>query len=69
LDLPQSSKRLDSVLLAALKDQKENVELQGISRAKFKQLFSDGKVLIKGQRATPTSGLAKGITYVDILGF
>jgi hypothetical protein len=69
LDLEQSSNRLDSVLLAALRAQTENAELQTISRAKFKKLFSEGKILIKAQRATPTSSLVKGATYVDILGY
>jgi hypothetical protein len=55
--------------LAALHDQDDNAKLKAISRSKFKELFSTGKVLIKGQRATPSSALAKGITYVDILGF
>lgn len=69
LDLNKSQKRLDSVLLAALHDQDDNAKLKAISRSKFKELFSTGKILIKGQRATPSSALAKGITYVDILGF
>lgn len=69
LDLHRSEKRLDSVLLAALHDQDENAKLKVISRSKFKELFSTGKIMIKGQRATPSSALAKGITYVDILGF
>ena len=69
LDLKSAQKRLDVVLLAALKAQSENLNLRDISRAKFKELFRDGKVQIKGQNATPSSSLAKGITYVDILGF
>jgi hypothetical protein len=69
LELNTAAKRLDSILLAALKEQSENTDLRNISRAKFKELFAMGKILIKGQRAKPTSGLAKGITYVDILGY
>jgi hypothetical protein len=69
LDLNVSAKRLDAILLAALKKQNEHLTLREISRVKFKELFTSGKILIKGQRATPASALAKGITYVDILGY
>lgn len=69
LELNKSTKRLDAVLLAAIKAQNEDLNLREISRTKFKELFNDGKILIKGQRATPSSGVAKGITYVDILGY
>ena len=68
IDLYKRANRLDNVLLAALKEQRENITLQNISRTQFKALFNDGKVVIKGQRATPKSAMAKGITYVDILG-
>jgi len=67
LDLAKAEKRIDVVLLAALREQKENLRLQTISRLKFKQMFLDGKVLIKGQRARVSSSVAKGITYVDLL--
>ena len=69
LELNRAQKRLDAVLLAALKEQNENLNLREVTRTQFKELFKSGKILIKGQRATPTSGLAKGITYVDILGY
>ena len=69
LDLTYPSKRLDSVLLTAMKAQGENSALKAVTRAIFKQLFKDGRILIKGQKASPSSSLAKGITYVDILGF
>lgn len=69
IELFKSEKRLDVVLLAALKKQNENLDLREISRTKYKELFTDGKIQIKGQRATPSSALAKGITYVDILGY
>lgn len=69
LELERSEKRLDSSLLAAIKQQTAHPTLSGLSRTKFKELFSSGKILIKGQRAKPTSSLAKGTTYVDILGF
>lgn len=69
LELNRSQKRLDNVLLAALKAQNDNLDLREITRTKFKELFNSGKILIKGQRATPSSAVAKGITYVDILGY
>lgn len=61
--------RLDNVLLEALRAQTENAELQRVSRSVFKKLFNEKKILIKGQPAKPSSGLAVGTTYVDILGF
>lgn len=69
LDLARAEKRLDTTLLKAIKEQNQNLNLREISRVAFKQLFTDGKIQIKGQRAKPSSALAKGITYVDILGF
>lgn len=69
LDLARPAGRLDVVLLAALREQKQNLNLHTISRVAFKKLFLEGRVLIKGQRATVSSGIAKGITYVDILGY
>ena len=69
LELTRSEKRLDNVLLAALKAQNEDLNLREISRTKFKELFTSGKIQIKGQRATPSSSVAKGTTYVDILGY
>lgn len=69
LELDRPADRLDSVLLPALKEQSERPQLKEISRSKFKELFNDGKILIKGQRAKAKSSLAKGMTYVDILGF
>ncbi len=67
LDYPAS--RMDNVLLKALREQDENEELKNISRAALKELFLQKKILIKGQRAKSSSALAKGTTYVDILGF
>ncbi len=69
LDLNRSEKRLDVVLLAAIKAQNEDLNLREISRTKYKELFTSGKIQIKGQRATPSSAIAKGITYVDIIGY
>jgi hypothetical protein len=67
LDYPES--RLDNVLLATLREQNENLTLKNISRAGLKNLFNNKKIEIKGQRAKSNSSLAKGVTYVDILGF
>lgn len=69
LELNSSGSRLDSVLLKTLREQKENLDLQNISRTVYKDLFQSGKIMIKGQRARPSSTLAKGTTYVDILGY
>jgi hypothetical protein len=67
LDLDAPEKRLDSVLLDALRNQEEDEEMQATSRTKLKEWFQQGKVMIKGQKARPSSSLAKGITYVDLL--
>lgn len=67
LELDKSESRLDTLLLQALRNQDENAKLKQISRVDFKELFNNGKVTIKGQRARPSSGVAAGTTYVDIL--
>ncbi len=69
LELYRAEKRLHNVLLQAIKSQNENLDLREISRTKFKELFNSGKIQIKGQNARPSSAVAKGTTYVDILGF
>ncbi len=69
LEVTHSGSRLDNVLLAALRGQSQNIDLKNISRLAFKELFKNGKILIKGQKAKPSSGLARGTTYVDLLGF
>ena len=69
LELNSSQKRLDTVLLQALRDQSENINLKNISRMVFKDLFKEGKIIIKGQRAKTSSAVAKGTTYVDIIGY
>ena len=66
IELNAGVSRMDTTLLNALKQQTENSELQKISRQGLKNLFLAGKIQIKGQRAKPSSGLAKGTTYVDI---
>ena len=69
LELSRSEKRLDTVLLAAIKLCKDNLNLREITRTKYKELFNNGQIIIKGQRATPSSAIAKGTTYVDILKY
>ena len=64
-----NSHRMDTVLLEALRAQDENISLKNISRNAFKELFKTKSILIKGQSARPSSMMAKGVTYVDILGF
>ncbi len=67
LEYPES--RMDNILLDALREQDENPKLKNISRSGLKELFNQKKIMIKGQRAKSNSALAKGVTYVDILGY
>ena len=69
LHLDYSESRMDNILLNALREQNENQALKSISRTALKDLFNEKKIFIKGQRAKSNSSLAKGTTYVDILGF
>ena len=69
LNLNYRSERMDTVLIEALRNQSENASLKIISRGALKELFTNGKIEIKGQRAKSNSAINKGITYVDILGF
>lgn len=69
LTLEWPEPRIDNVLLTALREQNDNMTLKNISRGALKQLFNDKKIEIKGQRAKSNSSLAKGTTYVDIIGF
>jgi hypothetical protein len=64
-----SSQRIDSVLLDELRKQERNLDLKILSRTKLKALFKERRVQIKGQSAVPSSSLAVGTTYVDLLGF
>lgn len=61
--------RIDTVLLEAIRAQSKNDDLKRISRTAYKQLFYDKRIVIKGQAAKPSSALAVGTTYVDILGY
>jgi hypothetical protein len=69
LTMNRSGERIDAILLRTLREQSDNLNLKNISRVPFKELFSTGRVLIKGQRAKTSSTLAHGTTYVDILGY
>jgi hypothetical protein len=69
LSLTTPAPRLDAVLIEALRKQDRSIDLNNLSRAKIKELFSKKKIRIKGQAATPSSAVARGITYVDILGY
>jgi|GEM_PF-624639 len=69
LQLSSGGHRIDAVLLEELRGQGSNAQLKNISRSALKKLFKERRILIKGQSAVPSSGLAAGITYVDILGF
>lgn len=61
--------RIDTILLEAIRSQERNLELKRISRTAYKTLFNEKKILIKGQAAKPSSSLAAGTTYVDIIGY
>ena len=67
LELENPEPRLDAVLMDALQKQTENQELNLISKTHLKKLFTEKKVLIKGQNAKAKSPLNSGITYIDIL--
>lgn len=67
LVLERRSDRLDGILLEAMRQQTENKKVCDISRSALKALFTEHKVLIKGQPARPSSSIATGTTYVDIL--
>jgi hypothetical protein len=69
LNLTSPKPRLDQVILEELRKQNRSLALRNISRIAFKELFKKRKVRIKGQPAVPSSSLARGITYVDILGY
>jgi hypothetical protein len=69
LELASPRPRIDQVLLDELRKQNQSIDLRAISRAKLKELFKNKRVRIKGQAAVPSSSLAKGTTYVDILGY
>lgn len=69
LQLNSRVSRMDTTLLNALKAQKENINLRNMTRQGLKNLFLEGRIQIKGQRARPSSALAAGTTYIDILGY
>ena len=67
LELETKAERLDYVLMEALKAQTENEELSQVSKLHLKRLFTDKKILIKGQSAKAKSSVNTGTTYVDVL--
>lgn len=69
LTLASPRPRLDQPLLEELRKQNRNLALKNISRTEFKELFKKKRIRIKGQPALPSSSLARGTTYVDIIGF
>jgi hypothetical protein len=69
LEQAHKEDRLDSVLMKAFRNEVKNPKLQAVTRAEFKALFKNRKILIKGQPALASSGISSGTTYVDILGF
>jgi hypothetical protein len=69
LTLTSPKPRLDQVLLDALRKQNRNLRLRIISRGGLKELFKKKHIRIKGQPAVPSSSLAQGTTFVDIIGY
>lgn len=69
LELNLGASRIDAVLMDALRNQTANLDLKNISRAQFKKLFKEKRILIKDQPARSASSLSPGTTYVDILGY
>lgn len=67
LKLDEREPRLDIVLMEALKTQNENQDLKVISKIQLKKLFSEKRVLIKGQNAKAKSPVNSGVTYIDIM--
>lgn len=67
LNLNFAESRMDKVLMEALRNQSTYPTLKIISRSALKDLFAQGKITIKGQIARPSSAVAKGETFVDIL--
>lgn len=61
--------RIDTKLLHELRNQTRNSALRAISRSALKELFKKKKIQLKGQAAVPSSLLAEGTSYVDILGY
>lgn len=66
LTLKVRQPRLDNVLIEATKTD-ENLIKKSITRTSLKNLFNKKKIQIKGQNAKPSSAIAAGTTYVDIL--
>lgn len=69
LTLASGKPRLDQVLIEELRKQSKNLDLKNLSRTGLKDLFKKRRIRIKGQAALPSSSLAQGTTYVDLIGF
>jgi hypothetical protein len=69
LNLPSQRGRLDGVLMEELRKQNRCLALKIVSRTEFKELFKKKRIRIKGQAATPSSSIAQGTTFVDIIGY
>jgi hypothetical protein len=67
LELETPEPHLDSVLMGALKKQTENETFNQITKTHLKRLFTQKKILIKGQSARAKSRVNSGTTYIDIL--
>jgi hypothetical protein len=61
--------RIDAALLAAFRGQADvPAVLKTLSRSNFKKLFKDKRVHLKGYSVQPSTMIAAGTTYIDILG-
>ncbi len=69
LTLTSPKPRLDQVLLGELRKQNRNLNLRTLSRNGLKELFKKKWIRIKGQPAVPSSSLARGVTYIDVIGY
>lgn len=67
ITLRERKDRLDGVLIGAMQSQNDYPNLKNITRTGLKNLFNKKKIQIKGQNARPSSAIAAGVTYVDIL--
>ena len=69
LELTSPKPRLDTVLIEELRKQKLHLALRNLSRTSLKELFKKKRIRIKGKPAVPSSSLAQGTTFVDLMGF
>jgi predicted RNA binding protein with dsRBD fold (UPF0201 family) len=69
LNVASNGQRLDGLLLGELREQNRNQRLKDVTRSMLKKLFNEKRICLKGQPARPSSSLARGVSFVDILGF